>query len=473
MIPSADASASASTRRSLTERFAARLRWHHFYFLLAGVDLVVIATSLLLYHRTLQSYEICLAEEARLEQMRAWSSELRAVVVALNAPGNDIFESRDLATERERFETSLTRLRAIEQRAPELGIDLGEFRTAIQGMIDAERVVLSLFDRTRPGALEPAPSDPTLSRAGAVMAAMDRAQADALEALLRIEGRLRLDERDVLARYGRELEQWAAIEKYLVAVLLLILIGILWYGRKLHALQQRMELQQRRIAAEHTERMAAIGELCTSFAHAMRSPLSSIRAVAEVSQTSAGGRELRAFSDIVDAVDRLDGRMKRLLDFSRPFEPHFDQVDLIQLIEDVIEVVRPRALCEGIEVRLTTERPSLTLQADSALLESAIEELISNARHAMPEGGKVELHVAVERGSAVVRVSDQGSGMSPLAKERLFDLFFTTRHTGSGMGLPAVRRAVELHGGTVELLRTSSSGTVFEVRLPMSSAATR
>jgi len=454
---------------SRLESFAARWRWYYLYFVLAAFDLFVIVASLALHHQTLHSYQICLDEVAELERVRAWSNELRSVLVSLNAPGNDIFESRDVAAEVERFTEARIRFETLKLQASRFEVDFDAVNAVVGPMIEAEQRIFELFRK-----MESLPTgDPTgnalISSATAVMAQMDRAQADTLDALVEIEDKLSRQDLELRSRYGRELERRAELERYFVLVLLLILGTILLYGRKLHFMHQRMLEDQRRLAVEGTKRLAAIGEVCASFAHAMRNPLAGVRAAAEVSRESLeAGPVADTFGDIIGEVDRLDGRMKRLLDFSRPFTLDLVPLDLAELIRQVAQSATLAAQRAGIQISVVPDPPKpVIVNGDRTLLEEIFEELISNARQAMTEGGKLTLSLSAQGGEALVRVIDQGKGMTPDVQKHLFELFFTTRIQGSGMGLATVRRSVELHGGTISVLESNSSGSVFEIRLPL------
>jgi signal transduction histidine kinase len=103
---------------------------------------------------------------------------------------------------------------------------------------------------------------------------------------------------------------------------------------------------------------------------------------------------------------------------------------------------------------------------DRDLFARAIENLAQNAFEAMPDGGTLDVRVARAEAGVVVRVADTGAGMDARTAERVFDEFFTTKTTGSGLGLPFVRRVIEAHGGSVALTSRVGRGTVVDLRLP-------
>jgi len=112
---------------------------------------------------------------------------------------------------------------------------------------------------------------------------------------------------------------------------------------------------------------------------------------------------------------------------------------------------------------------SAAVEADPAYLEEALLELGFNALRAMPDGGSLGIAMQVTEETVAVEVVDRGGGVPEGVRDRVFDLFFTTRREGSGVGLPTVRKIVELHGGRVALARSDSRGCVFRVVLPRAS----
>jgi two-component system sensor histidine kinase HydH len=133
---------------------------------------------------------------------------------------------------------------------------------------------------------------------------------------------------------------------------------------------------------------------------------------------------------------------------------------------------------EGIRIRQELREGLPTLQADQELLASAVENVVRNAREAMPHGGALEVLTSFEprergRGDVVIRIADDGVGMDARQLERAFDDFFTTKAQGSGLGLSFARRVVEAHGGEVRLSSALGRGTVVEFVLPAGEAAGR
>ncbi len=230
--------------------------------------------------------------------------------------------------------------------------------------------------------------------------------------------------------------------------------------RDLRAAQQRLL---------RTERLAAVGEFAGAVAHGIRNPLAGIRAAAQVAHMRASGGDLavESLANVLAEADRLDHRIRSLLDFSRPYQLRLERVDLGELLATVRASLAERARAQGVVLELASE--SAAVEADPAYLEEALLELGFNALRAMPDGGSLGIAMQVTEETVAVEVVDHGGGVPEGVRDRVFDLFFTTRREGSGVGLPTVRKIVELHGGRVALARSDSRGCVFRVVLPRAS----
>lgn len=217
------------------------------------------------------------------------------------------------------------------------------------------------------------------------------------------------------------------------------------------------------------ERLAAIGELSGAVAHAMRNPLAAIKMAADF-----GGMEFEHhaagenFRDISSEAGRLEKRIRDLLDFSRPFEPHPERSDLLAIVSRAVDVSRSKAAARGIEIRLDGRPGVEWVDLDPALFEQVVVELIANAIDASPDKSPVEVRVAASRNAKDVEVAvrDHGPGIPEEKRGRIYDLFFTTKKTGTGFGLATVRKIVDRHGGRIDVSTGQGRGTCFTVTLP-------
>jgi two-component system sensor histidine kinase PilS (NtrC family) len=242
----------------------------------------------------------------------------------------------------------------------------------------------------------------------------------------------------------------------------------------------------KRLEALHlrAERLEAVAALSASLAHEIKNPLASIRsAVEQLARMPQAGDDERVLSGlIVRESDRLSRLLSEFLDFARVRVTRIDPVDVAAIARGAVSLAGAHPdRRAGVEVHCATPDGSLVIEGDEDLLHRAMFNLTLNAVQATPEGGCVRVDVtelaqdhvpaglAFERGAVMVRVSDTGSGIDPLVRDRLFDPFITTKPGGTGLGLPVVHRAIEAHRGLVFVdseQEGGRSGTTFTVLLP-------
>lgn len=238
------------------------------------------------------------------------------------------------------------------------------------------------------------------------------------------------------------------------------------------ALQNAKALDALREAQEallRSARLAAVGEFAGSVAHGIRNPLAGIRAAAQLAhRQAADGPLAEPLLAVLNEADRLEQRIRSLLDFSRPHEPRLERVDLCELARVVVATLEPHARANGVAVAVAVPDVAIASDCDPALLEEALLELAGNALRMMAAQGGGSLDVALRRDGrrAVVEIADTGPGIPEGVRDRVFDLFFTTRPEGTGIGLATVKKIIESQGGSVSVARSGPSGTSFRIELP-------
>jgi two-component system sensor kinase FixL len=222
-----------------------------------------------------------------------------------------------------------------------------------------------------------------------------------------------------------------------------------------------------------TERLAAVGELATTVSHGIRNPLASIRACAEVERSEIAETHPIAatLDDIIGEVDRLEGRISAVLDFARPFKAAAMPTNLNGALEVLAEDSRKRAP-EGVKVRIELEPSLPTALFDAASLYEILEALTVNALEAMEGRGELTLRsrLDVREGSepvAELSVSDTGPGIEGHQLPRIFDLFYTSKPSGTGIGLAIAKRIVESQGGQISVASELGKGATFALRIPV------
>ena len=165
-------------------------------------------------------------------------------------------------------------------------------------------------------------------------------------------------------------------------------------------------------------------------------------------------------------VRRLDRVVKTFLDFSRPVEVRFAEVDLGALATEVAHLMTPQARLAGIEVQCDVPTEPALMRGDEDMLKQAVLNLVNNAMEALRTGGHLRLSVGRPENSVTLEVADDGPGIPTNVRDKVFQLYFTTKEKGSGIGLAMTYRAVQLHNGTVNFVSEMGHGTTFRFQFP-------
>ena len=261
-------------------------------------------------------------------------------------------------------------------------------------------------------------------------------------------------------------------------------------GRSRRTLEQRLEEREKLIqmlvstneelhAAQarlvEAERFAAIGELSAAVAHGIRNPVAGIKAAAQLASLELPEQHpLREnIADIISEADKLESRIKTLLDFARPFEPHFLPCRLEAIVADAIASFRSQVAAQGIEVTVDIPLGLPEADLDYAQIEQVLLALLSNAVEAMPTGGSIAITGRLVSDGERLRVDvvDNGPGIAAIQLQSAFKLFFTTKSNGTGLGLAVAKKIVERHGGTIVVESEIARGARFTIELPVSHPA--
>ncbi len=243
------------------------------------------------------------------------------------------------------------------------------------------------------------------------------------------------------------------------------------------AREQAVELQHNldglleRMATELdvATRLAAISRITGGVAHEIKNPLNAISLRLDLLRARLGEpeEELMAEIDILsNEVRRLDRVVKTFLDFSRPVDVKLTEVDLVAIAKEVADLTTPQAKLANIQVWFEDSAESAPIRGDADMLKQAILNLVLNAIEAMKNGGNLWLRVSRDGGAVILNVSDDGPGIPADAQDKVFQLYFTTKLRGSGIGLAMTFRAVQLHNGTINFSTELGRGTAFQMTFP-------
>lgn len=237
---------------------------------------------------------------------------------------------------------------------------------------------------------------------------------------------------------------------------------------------------------ELSRRMAAIGRLTSGVGHEVKNPINAIVVHLELLKSKLGeanGPATRHL-DVIDAeIRRLDRVVQTLVDFSRPVELQLREQDLRLVIGDVLALSADELTMRRVRIKSRMPDQPLMANVDADLLKQAALNVIQNGAQAMPEGGELEVALEEELDGdasaaasaraprfAVLRIADEGMGIPPEIKEKIFDLYFTTKSGGSGIGLAMTYRILQLHHGSVDVQSQQGHGTEFRLRIPLVAA---
>jgi signal transduction histidine kinase len=217
----------------------------------------------------------------------------------------------------------------------------------------------------------------------------------------------------------------------------------------------------------YARKLAALGRLSAGVAHEVKNPLNAMMIHLELlRQHTKGVEALRHVDVIANEIRRLDEVMQSFLKFTRPEDLKLQPISVSALFDEIAPLVRPEADRANVEL-IVDCREAPDLNGDPAMLRQAFLNLALNACQAMTGGGTLRIHAEAARARRVaIAFSDTGVGIRPEHLGRIFDLYFTTREKGSGIGLSMVYRTVQMHDGEVEVQSTPGAGTTFRVLLP-------
>jgi signal transduction histidine kinase len=219
-----------------------------------------------------------------------------------------------------------------------------------------------------------------------------------------------------------------------------------------------------------SQRLAAISRLTGGVAHEIKNPLNSIALRLELLRTKVSEENPDADKEIniiSQEIRRLDRVVKTFLDFTRPVDLAVEDVDLAAVAREVVSLVRPQATMQKVNLQFSAEPPSIIIRGDRDLLKQALLNVVMNGIEAMRSGGNLIVRVQVAAPHCILMVQDEGPGIPEENKGKVFQLYFTTKEKGSGIGLAMTFRAVQLHNGTIDFASEAGRGTAFRLRFPM------
>jgi signal transduction histidine kinase len=445
------------------------------YFFLAGIDLLTICIALFLGHLTVTAFEEGVRTSAVWSQRQADIIHLQRLAQIADAPGNDIFYSRDTALERGRFEPALAefnsdlarisrKIRAdtLSTRDAEIVRRLEAIQQTMNQMAGETEIIFREFERGRE------------LRSSRAMAVMDRTYAllggEMDEALAVVEaGRSQhLETQLARARSLRQLE-------ILIGVAVLFIVGLVaTYGAYMGRVLRSSEAQRTAMLAELALQRERLEHYADDVSHELRGPISKMRLDAEVllqvdrtAQQYRGGVE-----SILIECQRLSMIVESLLFLARAEHTKTSigraPLNARRELETLREFFAPAAEQAGIALSVNAGKG--VVWADRSLFQRAVSNLVSNALAHTKAGDAIVLSAAETAVDTTIAVQDSGSGIAPDLLPRVFDRFQRGEGkkdgAGLGLGLAITKSIMELHGGSIEISARRERGVEARLRFP-------
>lgn len=222
---------------------------------------------------------------------------------------------------------------------------------------------------------------------------------------------------------------------------------------------------------ELSRRLAAIGRLTSGVAHEVKNPINSIVVHLEVLREKLlqVDPETKRHMDVIGSeIHRLDRVVKTLVDFTRPVELKLTEIDLREIVDDVVALAAPDAERQGVNISATLDANPLMARVDADLIKQALLNVVLNGVQAMPRGGPLQVTADRIDQTARIIVEDHGEGIPPEVRDKIYNLYFTTKKSGSGIGLAMTYRVMQLHNGALDFDSEPGHGTTFRMLLPVS-----
>jgi two-component system, OmpR family, heavy metal sensor histidine kinase CusS len=447
------------------------------YFALAGFDLLTIGIALFLGHLTVTAFEEGVRTSATWSQRQADIIHLSRLAQIADAPGNDIFYSRDTRLERARFTPALAEFNAdrarisgelagatLSARDGEIERRLAAIQSTMDQMAAETETIFHEFERGRE------------VRASRAMAVMDRTFAILIN---------RLDEALAIVEAGRadHLETQLARARSLrslelfIGLAMLVIVGLVaFYGAYMGRTLRNNETQRQAMLSDLARAHERLQHYANDVSHELRGPISKMRLEAEVLlQQERTPEQYRAGTEsILFEAQRLSTIVESLLFLARAenaaMSLNLGPVDAdreLALIADFYA-----AAAEKAGVALAVRRGKASVWADRALFQRALSNLVGNALEHAAGAKKITLAAKAEGERSVVEVTDDGAGIAEAALPLVFDRFQRGDANGSGLGLGlAIAKGImELHGGSIELTSKSGQGVVAKLFFPARNA---
>jgi two-component system sensor histidine kinase HydH len=241
-------------------------------------------------------------------------------------------------------------------------------------------------------------------------------------------------------------------------------------------------LQQRELEVLHSEQLAAVGQLAAGLAHELRNPLMPMKMLVQdaIERDDGVGLHGEQLMVVEEEISRLEHSIQDFLDFARPPKLEKTPLDVRVVVEQTVELISGRAERQRVQILDDFPDRAVMVEADAAQLRQVMLNLLLNALDSMPDGGRIDVTISNTRSPnwkgtsdtirtkpwTIISIHDSGGGFATEILDRLFEPFFSTKETGTGLGMSICQRIVEAHGGVITASNSPQGGAVISMSLP-------
>jgi signal transduction histidine kinase len=238
-------------------------------------------------------------------------------------------------------------------------------------------------------------------------------------------------------------------------------------GEISHSINRMAEVRQKlETDLRREDRLRAVGRLVAGIAHEIRNPLNSMRlSIQYLERRLPNGVRAEDLRPVIEEVDRLSALLTNLLTFQKTRQPELRDLPVAPVVQKCVNLVQPQADAKNIEIRNDTGRPGLEARFDPEQLTQMLMNLLLNAIEAAGQNGTIDVRLEQRGAIARIEVHDSGPGLTEEQREHLFEAFYTTKASGTGLGLAVSRELATAMGGGLHY-RNDRPGATFEIELP-------
>jgi PAS domain S-box-containing protein len=218
------------------------------------------------------------------------------------------------------------------------------------------------------------------------------------------------------------------------------------------------------------EKLSAMGELASGVAHEIRNPINAIGMIAQrldkEFKVENDSDEYHSITSLLrNEVTRINKIITQFLGYAKPLDIQLKKVNVKEFFDDIYRLFSDQAKIKGIQLKILSDQ-SFEMLIDPELIKQAMLNLVQNAIDAVDKGGKVEIIYLRKNDNLIIEVSDDGKGIPENLKNKIFDLYYTTKPEGTGLGLSIVQKIIAEHNGTIEVSSEVNKHTKFKITIP-------